>query len=55
MVFVEPCSPPEVFYMLTLVFGAVIAVLLSALLILIRQSDSEDQREQQREGEVLHF
>ncbi|KAL6466088.1 hypothetical protein MHYP_G00262210 [Metynnis hypsauchen] len=36
----ESCSPPEVFYLLTLVFGAVIAVLLSALLILIfiRQS-----------------
>ncbi|KAL6466079.1 hypothetical protein MHYP_G00262120 [Metynnis hypsauchen] len=47
----ESCSPPVVFYLLTLLFGAVIAVPLSALLILffIRQSDCKDQREQQRE------
>ncbi|KAI4893481.1 hypothetical protein NFI96_006758 [Prochilodus magdalenae] len=43
-------SPPEVFTMLTLLFGAMVAVLLSALLILIfiRQSERKDQREQQR-------
>ncbi|KAL7836198.1 hypothetical protein AOLI_G00274820 [Acnodon oligacanthus] len=40
------------FSMLTLVFGAVIAVLLSALLILIftRQSERKDLREQQRDA-----
>ncbi|KAL7839164.1 hypothetical protein SRHO_G00258220 [Serrasalmus rhombeus] len=53
----ESCSPPEVFHLLTLLFGAVIAVLLSALLILIfiRQSERKDQREQQKKGEELHI
>uniref|UniRef100_A0A3B4ED53 Ig-like domain-containing protein n=1 Tax=Pygocentrus nattereri TaxID=42514 RepID=A0A3B4ED53_PYGNA len=53
----ESCSPPKVFYLLTLVFGAVIAVLLSALLILIfiKQSERKDQREQQRDGKIPHF
>ncbi|KAI4895697.1 hypothetical protein NFI96_002471 [Prochilodus magdalenae] len=43
-------SPPEVFTMLTLLFGALTAILLSALLILIfiRQSERKDRREQQR-------
>ena len=45
--------------MLTLVFGAVIAVLLSALLILIftRQTDSKDQREGEvkGKGEILNI
>ncbi|KAL6466096.1 hypothetical protein MHYP_G00262290 [Metynnis hypsauchen] len=57
---IEPCSPPEVFYLLTLLFGAVIAVLLSALLILIftRQSERKDQREGEIKGKAtpgLHF
>ncbi|KAL7839180.1 hypothetical protein SRHO_G00258380 [Serrasalmus rhombeus] len=53
----ESCSPPKVFHLLTLMFGAVIAVLLSALLILIfiKHSERKDQREQQRDGKIPHF
>ncbi|KAI4889653.1 hypothetical protein NFI96_015944 [Prochilodus magdalenae] len=56
IVCVEAGSPPEVFTMLTLLFGAMVAVLLSALLILIfiRQSERKERREQQRGGEVPH-
>ncbi|KAL7839168.1 hypothetical protein SRHO_G00258260 [Serrasalmus rhombeus] len=48
------CSPPEVFHLLTLLFGAVIAVLLSALLILIftRQTDRKDQRDGEEKNKV---
>ncbi|KAL7839167.1 hypothetical protein SRHO_G00258250 [Serrasalmus rhombeus] len=43
----ESCSPPKLFHLLTLMLGAVIAVLLSALLILTftRQTDRKEQRD----------
>uniref|UniRef100_A0AAR2KX36 Ig-like domain-containing protein n=1 Tax=Pygocentrus nattereri TaxID=42514 RepID=A0AAR2KX36_PYGNA len=51
----ESCSPPKLFHLLTLMFGAVIAVLLSVLLILIftRQTDRKDQRDGSAELPLL--